>query len=401
MLTLRGTINDSSGARYVDAQAANGTLYTVTTQPRYRAYTLETMKEVATSSNLVAPSGIALFSGGVSACVTSSTSSQVDFIELTTAYRTSVSTGASTTVSNTISQQVAAQGLIAISTRSTTGTVQRINATTATPTVASVAVGALSGQTARCVIPKTGTDNWFIGTSDGKIHEIDLNGFVYQTITIPSTPAVSAPTIHVGNLSYYAPYILASTNHGSMYLYNYSSSAFVGHDMAHPCDSSNVCTPLSMAASGLAIMGRPTTPGNSWSDITEVYFEKGSILCNSVFFNEINLAFNNVGLDQTSSKAWILGNTTTGNYQVRVFDVTSNAKVTVPTAIQYLSSPNWVYVGGRIIRIRADKPGTGIIEVGTTIGAAQTEVIASEDHSYTEIALTSGPEQWDIREFKA
>ena len=399
MLSLRATLNDGTGSRYVDAQAANGILYTITTQPRFRAYNLSTLQEVASSTNLVTtPSGIALLSGGASAVVTSSSSSQVDLIQLSTGYRTSVTSGANTTVSNTINQQVA-PGLAnkAVSTRATTGTVQRIDASGSTMTVTSVTVAALSGQTARCIIP-TGDGRYFIGTSDGKIHTINDTGFTYQTVTVPNTPNVSAPTFHVASLSYYDPYLLATTTHGTAYLYNYSSSAIVSTQMVGTCDSNSVTCPLSFAASGMAIMGRGLNPNNSWSDISEVYFEKGTITFPSTFFNEIAIAFNNTGLDPSTWIGWILANTTTANYQLRTFDILpNNNKIQVETAIQ---KPQGTYVGGDIIRVRDDGIGRTVVEVDQTIGASATLLPATEGHNYIEIAITTTPE-FDVRQFLA
>lgn len=398
MLNLRATLNDGTGARYVDAQAANGLLYTITTQPRFRAYNLSTLQEMASSTALVStPSGLALLSGGASAVVTSSGSSQVDLVQLSTGYRTLVTTGANTTVSNVINQQVA-PGLSnkAVSTRATTGTVQRIDASPSVMTVTSVTVAALSGQTARCIIP-TGDGRYFIGTSDGKIHTINDTGFTYQTITLPNTPNVSTPTFHVASLSYYDPYILATTTQGMAYLWNYSSSAIVSTQMVGTCDYSNVTCPLSMNASGMAVMGRSLTPGNSWSDISEVYFEKGAITFPSVFFNEINLAYNNVGLDPSTWICWEQANTTTANYQLRTFDITPNNKIQVETAIQ---KPQGTYVGGDIIRIRDDGIGRTVVESDQTIGASATLIPASEGHNYIEIAITTTPE-FDVRQFLA
>lgn len=396
MLTLRGTINDTSGARFVDAVSRDGTLYVATTQPKYLAFNLSTLQLMASSTTLVSPSGIALVNAA-SAVVTSSTSSAVDRVELATGYRTQVTTGASTTVSNTISQQVAAQGTTAISTRSTTGTVQKIDASTAGMTVSSVAVAALTGQTARCVIPKTGTSNFFIGTSDGKIHEINDTGFTFRTITFPNTPNVSTPTFHVGSLSYYDPYILATTTHGAAYLYNLSASSIQSVQMVGTADSSNVTCPLSQNASGMCLMGRALAPGNSYADVTEVLFEKGYITFPSTFFNEINVAYNNVGLDINTSICWIQANTTTGNYQLRTFDLIPNNKIQVETAIQ---KPQGTYVGGNIIRIRDDGIGRTVVELDQAIGAAPVLLPAAEGHNYIEISRTSDPEL-DVRQFLA
>lgn len=398
MLSLRATLNDGTGSRYVDAQAANGILYTITTQPRLRAYSLTTLQELASTTNLVStPSGIALLSGGASAVVTSSGSSQVDLVQLSTGYRTLVTSGANTTVSNTINQQVApGLGEKAVSTRATTGTVQRIDASGSTMTVTSVTVGALSGQTARCIIP-TGDGRYFIGTSDGKIHTINDTGFTYQTVTLPNTPNISTPTIHVASLSYYNPYILATTTQGAAYLWNYSASTITSVQSVSIGDSSNVTCPLSFAASGMALMGRSSAPSPSASDIHEVYFEKGAISFPSTFNNEIAVAFNNVGFDPQTNIGWIQANTTTANYQLRTFDITPNNKIQVETAIQ---KPQGTYVGGDIIRIRDDGIGRTVVEVDQTIGAAPTLLPASEGHNYIEIAVTTTPE-FDVRQFLA
>lgn len=403
MLTLRGTINDSSGARYVDATSdGNNNLFVVSTQPRFLRYNLSTLQLMASSSTLVSsPAGVVLLSGGASAVVPSSSSSQVDLVELSTCYRTQVTTGASTVVSNVINQQVA-PGLTnkAVSTRSTTGTVQRIDASGATMTVASVTVAALSGQTARCIIP-TGDGRYFIGTSNGKVHTINDTGFTYQTVDIPNTPNVSTPTIHVNSLSYKEPYLLIGTGHGATYLWNYSSSAIVSETMGGMNDSSSSATCFSNNASGMCLWAKSLAPGVSAADVSEITFERGAITFASTFFNEINVGYNSIGLDVPSNIGWILANTTTANYQLRTFDVTPNNKIQVPTAIQRLVGPSFIYVGGRIIRLRDDGIGKAVVELGTTIGASQTDLTATEGRNYIELALTSGPDDWDVREFLA
>jgi hypothetical protein len=151
----------------------------------------------------------------------------------------------------------------------------------------------------------------------------------------------------------------------------------------------------------MCIAGRSLAPAGSYSDIHQIYFEKGAISFASSFNNEIALGYNQVGLDRVNNIAFIMANTTTANYQLRTFDVTPNNKVTVPTAIQRLVGPSFIYIGGRIIRLRDDGIGKALVELDTTIGAAQTDLTATEDHRYIELTLTSGPSEWDVREFLA
>lgn len=400
-LDLLGTINDQTGssARFVDAVSdQNGTLYTITTQPRIVSYNLNTLAAIASSvtTGVSTPAGITLISP-VSGVVVSAGVSQVDFFQTATLTRVGVTTGASTVANQNCNQQVAGNTstLLALATRSTAGGVMLINGNTFV--LSTLSSTAMTGLNARCIITKG--SNWLVGTTGGTILEMTASGVVVNTITIPNTPNVGVtPTFYVTSLAYSNGYLLASTTQGVLYLYNYSTNTLLGQTTVATADANNSGCPLSLASSGMAIMGRSYTAGNSYTDVAEVYFGSGQIIMSSVFFHEINQAYNVCGFDVSTNRGWTIANTTTPLYQLRVFNVSPTNTVSVDTLIlNSVANP----ISGRIIRIRRDEVGKAVVELDQNIGAGITFLPATDGHNYIELGINSLGTQCDVREFKA
>lgn len=221
MLKLFGTINDervTSQSRFMDGVANNGILWVTTQRPDIRSYNLSTLALGATATVSANPAGVCMINMASAVTVSSSTGA-FDLVEVAGGYRQAYTTSAATCYTNQIGQQIAAHPHLemALATRSTTGTLQRFNGSNFT--ITSLTASAITGQNARCLIAKDGSNNWLVGTTDGKIHEVDNTGQALKTITIPNTPSSTTSAVYVSALAYYGDHLLAVSNSG--YLYHY------------------------------------------------------------------------------------------------------------------------------------------------------------------------------------
>lgn len=400
MLTsLIGDIYDQNQSRINDAVVYDGMIYTVTAQPAYRTYNCLTLAPSASGTGVVSsPSGIALVNAG-SAVVVSFASNQVDWVQLSTGARTGVTSGAATTFYNTAGQQVAANRSTgyALATKSTTGSVTLINALAFT--CSSMTVTPLSGQNATCVIVKD--SNFLIGTTDHKVHEVSIAGSLVKSLTIPSTPQAAAPTsLRVASMSYYNGYLLVANTAGVVFLYDWSQSTptLLGSFAKSAWDLNNNVT-LSQSVSGSCIIANfGTMAQGQVQGIGEIYFEKGQIVSQDLLFTNRVAGYTGCSLDPIQNFAIVITSDTTSGSPLRVLRVSGNNKVNVTTRIQ---DPVNVDISGRIIRIRNGGIGRKVVEVDTTIPSAETNVSATENMQYIEIALTTSPNKWGVREFKA
>lgn len=170
-----------------------------------------TLTVIASSSTCT---GVALFSAASAVMVFNTTN--VRIVDTSTGTSTLITSNAAATQRNNAMQQVATNQttLLGIATKSTTGSVTLINANNSTCT--SLTVSTLSGVNATCVIPKTDGSNFLIGSSDGRVHEIDTSGTVIKSLTLPVTNRYGGAlsSLQVGSMSYYNNYLLVSDTGG-------------------------------------------------------------------------------------------------------------------------------------------------------------------------------------------
>lgn len=380
----------------MDGVAINGNLWVTTQRPDFRVYNLSTLALGATGTTSANPAGICLINSASALTVSSSTGA-FDLLEVSSGYRQAYTSGANTCYTNQMGQQIASHPEmgIALTTRSTTGTLQRFNGNTFA--ITSLTASAISGQSARCIIAKDGSNNWLIGTTDGKIHEIDNTGQALKTITVPNTPQTASANVYISGLNYSDDRLLVNSAGGFLYQYKYSTSTLLNTQFVGSGNGSTGGASLSSAsASGTCILGFGNAGSSVGTEISEVNFSSNNLILSSVYANESNNTVQNVGLDPLTSKAWYIS-TGTGNYMLRVYDLTNPQKTTSPTRLQ---DPPGTDISGRIIRLRDDGIGRTFVEVDQNVSAGTTQALCTKDHNYIELAIKSGsPNRFDVRTF--
>ena len=396
--SVQGLVYDSSTAP-ADAVMDDNNIYYVTGQASFKKFDQATLTNTL---NVIASSftgtGVALFNSSSAVMVFSSANTYI--INTSTGAFTNITTNAAATQRNNAMQQVATNQttLLGIATKSTTGSVTLINANNSTCT--SLTVSTLSGVNATCVIPKTGTSNFFIGSSDGKVHEIDTSGTVIKSLTLPVTNRYGGAltSLQVGSMSYYNNYLLVADTGGIVRLYDWSGGPTLLDQYFCTAWNLNQTIMLSNAASGTCYMTTPQANNLYNHAIHEVYFEKGEILVESCWtgmFNSTTL----VGTTQNNSgKMAMITTGTTSPCAMRVFNVTSPVKVNVLTRAQ---DPVSLDVPARVIRIRDAGIGRTFCESDITISAGASSYPCTADRNYIELALLTSPNKYDIREFKS
>lgn len=397
--SVQGLVYEPSSAP-TDVLIDGSNIYTINASTNFRKYDLATLTNTltvnATSSTI--GTGIALINSA--SAIMSCTSANLLFIELSTGYRSTITTNAAATQRSVAMQQIAANQstLFGIATKSTTGSVTLINGSTFA--LSSLTVSTLSGVNATCVIPKTDSSNFLIGSSDGKVHEIDTSGTVIKSLTLPITNKYGGAltSLQVGSMSYYNNYLLVADTGGIVRLYDWSGGPTLLDQYFCTAWNLNQTIMLSNAASGTCYMTTPQANNLYNHAIHEVYFEKGEILVESCWtgmFNSTTL----VGTTQNNSgKMAMITTGTTSPCAMRVFNVTSPVKVNVLTRAQ---DPVSLDVPARVIRIRDAGIGRTFCESDITIAAGASSYPCTADRNYIELALLTSPNKYDIREFKS
>ena len=354
-----------------------------------------TLTVIASSSTCT---GVALFSAASAVMVFNTTN--VRIVDTSTGTSTLITSNAAATQRNNAMQQVATNQttLLGIATKSTTGSVTLINANNSTCT--SLTVSTLSGVNATCVIPKTDGSNFLIGSSDGRVHEIDTSGTVIKSLTLPVTNRYGGAlsSLQVGSMSYYNNYLLVSDTGGIVRLYDWSAGPDLLDQYFCTAWNFNQQIMLSNAASGTCYMTTPQANNGYNHAIHEVYFEKGEILVESCWTGMSN-STTIVGTAQNNSgKMAMVTTSTTSPAAMRVFNTTSPTKVGVLTRAQ---EPVGLDVPARVIRIRDAGIGRTFIESDITIAVGASSYPCTADRNYIEMAFITSPDKWDIREFKS
>lgn len=396
--SVQGLIYDSSTAPS-DVVMDSNFIYYVTNQASFKKFDQTTLTNTL---NVIASSltstGVGLFSSASAVMVFNS--AHVYIVNTSTGAFTDITTNAASTQRLNAMQQVATNQitLLGIATKSTTGSVTLINANNSTCT--SLTVSSLSGFNATCVIPKTGTSNFFIGSSNGKVHEIDTSGTVIKSLTLPITNRYGGAltTLQVGSMAYYNNYLLVSDTGGIVRLYDWAGSPTLLDQYFCTAWNSNQTIMLSNAASGTCYMTTPQANNLYNHAIHEVYFERGEILVESCWTGMSN-STTVVGTTQnTSGKMAMITTGTTSPAAMRVFNTTSPAKTNVLTRAQ---DPPGLDIPARVIRIRDAGIGRTFVESDITIAAGASSYPCTADRNYIELSLLTSPDKWDIREFKS
>lgn len=369
--------------------AYNGNYYVYTSQPRVRLYDQNTFKNVMVSQSVTSGAqGICLINSA--SAVMCHNSASVTYVELSSLHTTSVTSGAAAAPSGY--GQVIAGNVSsgeAIIGRTSSGGVVKANTSFSLSTLSP---SALTGTTAISVISKG--SNWILGTSSGKIMEMDSSGTVSTNITVPVTPAVSTPNPQIIGLSYYNDKLLAITDLGLAFLYTWSTSTlldtqYIGYSIA---GSSSSC--LCDLGSGSAVISSSPN-GGSGGLLQEIYYECGKILIEDSLI--LPTGVKTLTYDPTTDFIGING-TSSAFTSACSAKASKTDKIQVPTRLQ---DPAGLDIEGRVIRLRKSKIGSSIVESDTTTTIGSQLINATNSRSYIEIAVRTSPEKFDVREFDA
>jgi hypothetical protein len=387
-LSLRGDV--FANTTFYGACASGNSICTVTAEPKFRKYNFLTLG-LAASATLTgsAPSDIS-FIAPASCIVGYSGSSQFDIIDINTQNVLHITTNAAATY-QTSTQQVAANvnTNMALATRASQGQLTLVGLATAQ----TLSPAALNTAYARCICVRPDNGNWMVGTSNGKIFEINALGTVLNTITLPTTPNISSPTINVYGISFSYPNVAAATDTGTVFVYNWITQTFLYKFMC-----SDGLPVLCAASSGVTLLGkRENTGNNAGCPISEVYMEQTYPITEDIYFNETNSIVYSLNIENTLNYA--VGCFGSSNLlQLRVWNMLPTSKTFVNTQIQ---NPPGTAVSGRIIRLRDNGIGTKVVEIDQSVTAGNNSVQCTNGRNYIEIGLNSGNTLFDIREFQA
>ncbi len=396
---LVGDIYDANQSEVRGLAVFDGVAYTVTTQPAFRSYNLGTIAPLVSGSGVVSgPSGIALVNTS-SAIVVSATNSQVDWINLATGARAGVTSGAAATFYSQISNQVVCNRTTGwgLATKSATGSVTLINALSFT--CSSMPIAPLTGQNATCVANKD--SNFLVGTTDMKIHEVSVAGSLVKSLTLNQAPSgIAVSSLRVDAITYYNNYMLCADTAGILYLYDWSTGTPTLLDtwVGQAWDL-NTGLSLTAAVSGTTIMTNSRgTGGTNSMAVFEIYFEKGEIVVQDIFYTNRSTGYRGADIDPIQNYVVVQTTETTSSVPLRLFRTTSNNRVNVPSRIQ---DPATLDIAGRIIRLRDGGVGKCCVEVDTSIPSSTTNLVATGGMDYIEIALATSPDRWGVREYTA
>lgn len=386
--SFRGVCSDST------------TLYTASDASDYRTFDWNGKQLNTTTALSATPEGICLAAPG--SAVINYTSARVSFVDTVNNVKTDVTTNALAAFqSNLVGQQIAGNSTlkIAMATTSTNGKILKCDPTTQTLT--QLSPSSLSGAQAACIINKSDTNTFLLGTNNGKIIEVDSSGNPLKTINLPNTPNIAVPTIVVTGLSYYNDMLICVTAHGFMYVYKYSTSAILNQ---YPCSaraSSAPITPcLTDSASGTFLSLSTRQQATNTATLTECYVNLVGTVISTPIFTDAFASPAHGGIEPTLNKAFanFAGSSSLG-VQLRLFKITPVSQINVSTKAQ---DPLGVDIGVRVIRIRIDDIGSACVELDQNISAGGQAIPATQNHTYLELALEAGgTEKWDIRTFKA
>lgn len=353
--------------------------------------------DIKTGATVSGPSGILIVANNsaitlitaATACVFSTNSSQVDYIDVNTGARTQVTSGATTLSTQLANQQVDSANGVALACRSTTGGLLRA---TASGGLSNMTVSSLSGVNATSILANSASGVWFVGTTDGRILTLDQFGNLVNTITLSKTPNIATPTnIKVTGLSFYDPYLICCTNLGNIYLFNYWSGLEMDRALSDIEQGSNTFPSMCQSKHGFTTITSNIYNVSNLTSVDQIYFGNGRILRTCI---PIESSISMIGSLLTSDKM-IVWNADSGFFQLRIYNIDQFDVVSVDTEAQ---DPPGTQVSARIVRIMDNGIGKKSLFSDTNISAGTNSLPAIRNSNFIELAIKSSS-KWDIREF--
>lgn len=394
---ILGELSNLSGTFYGVVSDGAGIAYSIDSSQRWRAWNLDTLSMIREVNLAATMSAITLVAAGVCSLCATTGSSNFYLVENSSGYFQTYATSSLGRFA-TKNQQLATNGDVSLGVSATAGRLLRFNSSTF---VSSDLTPVLSGATANCVIAKAGTSNFYVGSTDGVVREVDSSGTTITTVILPTTPnASSAPTQNIMELAYSEDFevLVISTSGGIAYVYDVSGIPslvqvmFTGGVGANSIPSFG-CVFSQFEGDSFFASNRDASSGNA--KITRYTYipVKQKIIVSKILFSENASQALDFALDTSLNKLIAVKE----NQFMQVISVPGNSPVSVQTRAQ---DPEGVNVGCRIIRIR-DLGKTSFIESDQDILAGVNNINSNEEGQYIELAIinTSNPFKWDIREF--
>lgn len=398
MLSLDKDINITSSAIFGAVCSDANTLYTANSVPEYRQYDWNGKQTNTTLALTGTPLAIALI--GLASAVIITNSPRVSYIDIATQQKTDVTTNALATV--VAGQQIASDKVnnFAISATSTQGKLLKINSNF---TLTQLSPASLSGITSSCISFRSDTSTFLVGTGSSKILELDSSGTLITSVTLPRDPSISGPLIVVTGITYYNDNLIATTAHGFMYSYQWSTGALLRiYPISNRGSSNPSLSSLSDSASGTFILnqGGGQSP-NSTTGITECFSASGNSIVFNTIMTEAVVCYQSAGIEPALSKIWSFTSSSSSNgIQLRTFNITSPVHTSEP--VRARDGTPAADIPTRVIRLRFDQIGGALVEFDGNVPAGTIPVNCTDNHNYLELSEEAGsPLKWDLREFKA
>lgn len=381
-----GNLNDSVGD-------GNGRLYAIDNQNKFRYYDLETLNETTFLGGKTLTGAARAVSLLSAASAVVGTSSSFELLELSTGYSQTYAGGVAFPAAGR-GQTLAGDTSLAIALGCTTAVSTLNKFTGSTFTATTISPASLSGIRGNCIINRAGSDTWLVGTSNGRVIEMDSSGTAVQTIILPTTPNTgSAPTHIVTSLCLDGNTLYVATNIGFLFIYDYSSSTLIDQKMGFKSTSTTTDGGYLLAhpASGVTYSIPNITPTNGAMVNQLTISASTSMIEDQAFIHFVTSKPNTIGYDYSVNVGWVLYNNVIKLFQSPIVSTTG-----VQTEIQ---DPAGTAVAGRIVRLRDPGVGKAYVVSDQTVSAVETVIDSRQSGDYIEIALDSNGNNFGVRRF--
>src|SRR5688572_11939176 len=254
-------------------------IYAISSSPFFKKFDINTGQQINTDLTILTNAAAITMITAATACIFSSSASQVDFVDVNTNARTQVTSNATSVYTQTAHQIADSTGGTTLACRTAAGGLLKA---TSAGVLTNMTVASLSGLNAKCILAEPGSGVWFVGTNAGTVLTVDSAGNTTNTITLSKTPFILSPTVLVTGLSFANPYLLVTTNMGLYHLFDYRSGLEIDRALGN-VENTNVSSPsLCPAVSGFTVCGRNKGSNANVQAVESIYFGNGKIFKDTV-----------------------------------------------------------------------------------------------------------------------
>lgn len=283
----------------------------------------------------------------------------------------------------------------------TKGTLGRVADTPASSIV--TPGGAMSAVVQNVVIWKPGSSNFYVGSNDGKVHEVSYSGTISQTITLPTTipNSGSGPTHAVCNLATDdGSNLWVSTRYGFLFHYDMSGPTLKGTYFLGSSNSGvDVTTGLMLSniVGNLMLVGYENSAGTADGALVTLWdvSQEPSLQVDEIWLPDVS-NLQGLWIDSASSSAIIVNGANAIVMQISGLEAGSEiARLQNPVGTD-LTNHTYRLVTSKEYRTRLEREDDNI-------AGSVSVACARKGENYTEIAVHGTPgvdEIGSIRRFK-